>query len=53
MQDIGTAFEVETRNLRQSCIYIQTAISKRRGNCKPIIYNRYTHLKEKAIQTHY
>ena len=42
MQDIGNAFEIKRP---------ATAISKPHGNHKPKIYNRYTHKKEKGIQT--
>ena len=32
---MGIAFEIETSNLKQPCIYIQTAASKPHGKCKP------------------
>ena len=39
--------KLEDSNLKQSCLY--TAISKSHGKCKPKIYSRCTHKKEKGI----
>ena len=44
---------LQLRDQQVKTIYvdIQTPILKLHGNCKPNIYNRYTHKQEKAIQT--
>ena len=52
MQDIGNVLEIRDQQLKTILyIYIQTAVSKPHGNCKPKIHNRYTHKKEKGIKT--
>ena len=50
MQDIGNAFEIKRPVTLNNLVYIQTARSKPHGNCKPRIYNIYTHTNEKGIQ---
>ena len=51
MQDIENAFEIKRPTTKNHLVYIQTAISKPHGNCKPKHYKRYTHKKEKGNQT--
>ena len=51
MQNTGNAFEIKRPVTKNNLVHIQTAISKLHGNHKPKTYNRYTHKKEKAIQT--
>lgn len=49
MQVFKNAFEIEINNLKQSYMYIQTAIQKPHGNHKSKVYNTYTHKKENRI----
>ena len=52
MQDIENEI-LKNSNLKQPCLQIQTAISKPHGNCKPKIYDRYTHTENKSKFSHH
>ena len=45
MQDTGDALAIKRPTTLNDLIYSEreTPISKAQGNCKPKIYNRYTH----------
>ena len=52
IKDFGNVLEIWDQQLKTILyIYIQTAVSKPDGKCKPKIHNRYTHKKETGIKT--
>ena len=50
MQNFGNAFEIQRQPTENNLVYIQTALSKPHGNCKPKIFNKYKHKKVKGIK---
>ena len=50
MQGFKSAVEMK-RSAIKTIMYTDSYKKKPHGNCKPKTYNRYTHKKEKRIQT--
>ena len=54
MQEMGSAFEIETNNLKQLCVCVWVCVCEcvgmlyqNHGKCKPKNYNRYTQEKKR------
>ena len=48
MQGVGNAFEIKIPATENNLVYTEVAIAKPHSNCKPKIYNKYTHKKTQS-----